>query len=321
MSKEFNETLQKAMSMIKKEEFSYRQKGIFNWIYPFTTENISGYIDLFDLKNKSLLTVGSSGDQVINAAFYGCKDITVLDVCPFTKFYFYLKNAGRISLDYEQFINFFYRRDFEGSISDVNDNSFDIEMLNEIFPVLKEVDLESFKFWKELYNRFESKKIRDLLFSHDESSKELIKSINPYLKSEEAYNYSKKVVENITPNFIIGNIFDLDLSNSYDNILLSNLGSYYPLKRFKRLIDKLSLNLNDNGKLLICYLYNRDNTQPLIIYDDGRPEIYNKKEAYDIFEDFITNYDSFLGIRGLKLGENSIKDSVLIYEKKKNLNQ
>ena len=25
----------------------------FNKIYPFTTENISGYIDLFDLKDKS----------------------------------------------------------------------------------------------------------------------------------------------------------------------------------------------------------------------------------------------------------------------------
>lgn len=317
MSKEFSETLQKAISMIEKEEFSYRKQGTFNWIYPFATENISGYIDLFDLKNKSLLTVGSSGDQVINAAFNGCKDITVLDVCPFSKFYFYLKNAGRISLDYEQFINFFYRRDFEGSISDVNENSFDKEIMNEIFPILKEVDLESFKFWNELYEKFESKKIRDLLFSHDESSTELIKSINPYLKNEEAYNYSKKEAENITPNFIIGNIFDLDISNSYDNILLSNLGTYYPLKRFKRLIDRLSLNLNDDGKLLICYLYNRDNSVPSIVYDDGCQEIYNIKEAYSAFGDFITTYDSFLGIRGLKLGDNSLKDSVLVYEKKK----
>ena len=39
----------------------------FKLIYKFTTENISGYIKEFDFKNKSLLTVGSSGDQVINA--------------------------------------------------------------------------------------------------------------------------------------------------------------------------------------------------------------------------------------------------------------
>lgn len=43
----------------------------FSKLYPFTTENIAGYIDNFNLKNKSLLTVGSSGDQVINAALKG----------------------------------------------------------------------------------------------------------------------------------------------------------------------------------------------------------------------------------------------------------
>ena len=47
----------------------------FEEIYPFTTENIAGYIDYFDLQDKSLLTVGSSGDQIINAAFKGAKDI------------------------------------------------------------------------------------------------------------------------------------------------------------------------------------------------------------------------------------------------------
>lgn len=51
--------------------------GNFINIYPFTTENIAGYINEFELKDKSLLTVGSSGDQVINAALYDCQDITL----------------------------------------------------------------------------------------------------------------------------------------------------------------------------------------------------------------------------------------------------
>ena len=49
----------------------------FSRIYPFTTENISGYIDKFDLGNKSLLTVVSSVDQVINASLFNCTDQTV----------------------------------------------------------------------------------------------------------------------------------------------------------------------------------------------------------------------------------------------------
>ena len=52
----------------------------FDKMYPFTTENISGYIDNFDLEGKSLLTVGSSCDQIYNASLKGCKDITILDI-------------------------------------------------------------------------------------------------------------------------------------------------------------------------------------------------------------------------------------------------
>ena len=104
---------------------TYSRNGFFQ-IYPFTTENISGYIENFILENKSLLTIGSSGDQVINAWLHGCKDITVIDICPFTKFYFYLKIAGIIVFDYSTFLNFFCHRDFPKVFYD-NKNSFDLD--------------------------------------------------------------------------------------------------------------------------------------------------------------------------------------------------
>lgn len=44
-----------------------RSECSFYTLYPFTTENINGYIDLFNLKDKSLLILGSSSDQAINA--------------------------------------------------------------------------------------------------------------------------------------------------------------------------------------------------------------------------------------------------------------
>ena len=78
----------------------------FDKIYNFTTENIDGYIDKFDLKDKSLLTVGSSSDQVLNAFYCGCKDITLMDINPYIKEYFYLKKAAIITLDYEDFFKF-----------------------------------------------------------------------------------------------------------------------------------------------------------------------------------------------------------------------
>ena len=76
-------------------------------LYKFTTENISGYINEFNLKNKNLLTVGSSSDQAINANFYGCNDVTVVDLNRNTPFFFLLKKAAMFCLDYEEFLRYF----------------------------------------------------------------------------------------------------------------------------------------------------------------------------------------------------------------------
>ena len=63
----------------------------FSRIYSFTTENIAGYIDYFDLNNKKLLTIGSSGDQILNAFYNGARDITLFDINEYAKYYVYLK--------------------------------------------------------------------------------------------------------------------------------------------------------------------------------------------------------------------------------------
>lgn len=53
-----------------------------DYIYPFTTEMISGYFDRLDLKDKNVLTVGSSIDQGLNALLLGAKNVTVFDINP-----------------------------------------------------------------------------------------------------------------------------------------------------------------------------------------------------------------------------------------------
>ena len=90
----------------------------FDKIYPFTTENISGYINQFDLENKSFLTVGSSCDQVINASLKGCKDITLLDICPYTQDYYYLKTTAIEELDYDDFLKFLCHKGYYGVLLD-----------------------------------------------------------------------------------------------------------------------------------------------------------------------------------------------------------
>ena len=113
MNKELEEALYTAKERCKgntiiDEEYIWD----FEDIFPFTTENIAGYIDYFDLQDKSLLTVGSSGDQIINAAFKGAKDITLLDINPYAKYYYYLKAAGILELNLTDFNEFFRYNDY-----------------------------------------------------------------------------------------------------------------------------------------------------------------------------------------------------------------
>ena len=56
-----NKKLSLATKLCKRKDFIFRRIN-FQQLYSTTTENIDSYIDFFDLKDKSLLTVGSSGD-------------------------------------------------------------------------------------------------------------------------------------------------------------------------------------------------------------------------------------------------------------------
>lgn len=102
----FSNNLYKALSIC---EGTLYHGTIFSRIYTFTTENISGYIDYFDFNNKSLLTVGSSGDQILNAFYSGARDITLFDINEYAKYYVYLKISAILSLSYEEFKLFFFK--------------------------------------------------------------------------------------------------------------------------------------------------------------------------------------------------------------------
>ena len=76
----------------------------FDSIYPFTTENISGYMSSLDLSNKRVITVTGSGDHVINAIKAGSSEITTFDINPLSKNNLDLKLSGIKFLSYEDFL-------------------------------------------------------------------------------------------------------------------------------------------------------------------------------------------------------------------------
>lgn len=222
-------------------------------LYPFTTENIGGYIGEFDLENRSLLTVGSSGDQVINAALFNCRNITLLDIATDALYYYYLKVAGLLSLTKDEFYNFFK---YYSVHVKTNHNVFNKELYNKLKDTLRCLNKEAYEYFKNLFSLFSGETIRINLFQCDEDSIHTLEEVNPYLSSDILYLDARNKIKNVEPKFINKNIFDLDDAIKYDNIWLSNIATWLKTREdvFK-LFNTVYPVLNEEGKLLFSYLY------------------------------------------------------------------
>jgi len=303
----FDEKLKKALEQAKGKY----PGDIFYYIYPFSTENISGYIELFDLKDKSLLTVGSSLDQAICAALYGCKDITVLDLNPYTKEYFYLKEAAIENLTLDEYFKFFSYHSYPYLFS-ANRKTFSKSVYDKLSESLSEKDYESYLFWTKLLKEHSGLMIRQNLFSQDEDRYRVQPKKIPYLKDEETYNKTKEVLKNINIKFITDNINNIKLERKYDNIFLSNIPDYQDLNQTKILYEKLLNNLNDDGKIMISYMFRTSRDSK---YHPDLIEFYDLSKTLPAFP--TASLETFQGVKGLIFETEEYKDSVLTYQKVK----
>lgn len=293
----------------------------FDKIYPFTTENISGYIDLFDLENKKLLTVGSSCDQIINASLEGCKDITLLDVNPYVEYYYYLKMAAILKLEREDFLRYLSYEGNSHKYSKTKEEIFSKEYFDRIKDTLKKLNYDSYYFWNELYNEFKGNDIRYMLFAPDEYKLPVKIGCNKYLQSENNYNKLRRTLTETEIRFITENLFNIEktnIVNKFDSIWLSNIGTNLTLEEIKNLTEIYSRYLEDSGKLLISYLYITN------FIPDNKAEykpIYKLSRTLEVLSEFNPEIISFTSINGIKYNNNNkITDSVLVYKKTKNIN-
>ncbi|MBR4830531.1 MAG: DUF3419 family protein [Bacilli bacterium] len=274
-------------------------------IYPFTTENIGGYIDIFDLKDKSLLTVGSSGDQAINAALYGCKDITLLDVVPDTRYYYYLKVAALLSLSREEYIDF-----FSYHFSSDNSETFDLTTYRKLRDTLKVLDEESFNYFDTLFSRFIGIVIRKSIFQTDEHIPDIVVKSNPYLSSDISYDETKERIKNVNTEFLCQDVLNIDVNKSYDNIWLSNIATWLDKKNIIKMANSTYPLLNDSGKLLLSYLYHLGiNTK----FDPEREPIYNIELMKKLFKKYNIELKEFESVSTHY--KKDLKDSILTLTK------
>ena len=71
--------------------------------YCVSNEYLQGYMQQFNLYNKRVATVGSSGDQALNSLLYGSRDVILIDANIHTMAYVEYKIALIKELDFKTF--------------------------------------------------------------------------------------------------------------------------------------------------------------------------------------------------------------------------
>ena len=267
----------------------------FKKIYPFTTENIAGYMRLLNLDDKKIITVTGSGDQALNAILQGCLDIVTFDVNPLAKYYLELKIASIQSLTYDQFLHFLLyenRESLDYSVFQALDLSFITRL-----------------FWLKKYKEvdYSGRKLRNSdLFNFNYFNSEEKKKCNLYLEKDKYVELQQKLkMANIT--FINQSLQNLQLNTNYDYMFLSNIADYLNtiydkdvLYSFKNLLNYFQKNVSI---IYIAYLYDLQHPNKV-------REIENLPKVFDIFTEIeLLSFDSALYDR------QEAKDGVLILKK------
>lgn len=276
---------------IDKEIINNKDKS-FNQLYLFTNENVDAYKGYFNLNNKSLLTVGSSLDQAINAALDGCEDIAVCDICPLTKYYYYLKLASILTLSKEDFLLFLCPID---DYDNYNRKFLTHKTFNKVKDTLKVLDYDSYYVWNYLINKYSKTQIRKL-FRSDISYLESIIKCNTYL-FDNYYERIGTILQNININFINNDITTYQFNRKYDNIWLSNVAQYTNYDERNNLLNNCYNSMHKDSLALLCYFWNTTMTiKGLPLFEPNEIDAY-KIEISSAYVD-------------------SIADSILVYKMK-----
>ena len=303
----YEETLNNAIRRCNGERHVFSTiYGRYYTLYPFTTERISRYIDYFDLEGKSLLTVGSSSDQVINAALKGARDITLVDTCPFIRYYYYLKVASILTLKRDQLYKFLCFLNYPRKY-DMNTKPLSKHLYEKVRPVLKNLDQESFNFWEVLFNSFDPVRIRTYLFTNDEHEPEIITENNLYLKNYEFYQKTRDIIGKVKVTFTTQNIIGVKLDRNFDNIWLSNICNSLDADEIERMFKSVEPLLENNGSLLLGYLYGPN---------DSSTDLYGSKLIImrQLFEKYPLTEYRFQGLNK-QVHNLNIEDCIMVYKK------
>lgn len=227
----------------------------YEGLYVNATEDMATYFKEFKVTD-SFLTIGASGEQVVNAINSGAKVIDVYDSNRLCRHALFLRLAAIKALSYDEFIEYY--------------KTFSPFLFVKIADFLSEEELA---YWGTLYSMFgptntnSGQVINKLLFTYKRLDQELVRKINPYLNPNNFYKL-KTLIDSVEINYIDSDLYGLPKhieGRTYDVINLSNIYEYLNYSndtRFKHarkyrnfVVNDLLPHLNPNGTMLVSYLY------------------------------------------------------------------
>ncbi len=250
--------------LYRAEEREARQFQRIAPIYPFTTENLAGYFPFLKLEGKTVLTVSSSGDQVLNAIYYGTKQIDAFDVNFLSGLYSELKTQALRFLDYDEFLSFF-------SLAPDNHQVLSKRIYDKFSDSLSASAKYVFDLFYQAFEDHGYEMRNSHLFYNRPQVDHQAVIYNDYLQNSDKYLQTRKNLNASGYRWMQSNIKDLETilepSLRYDVILLSNIADYahlmYPgrehLKYFtQQIIYPLARHLSSEGIMCAACIFQID---------------------------------------------------------------
>jgi S-adenosylmethionine:diacylglycerol 3-amino-3-carboxypropyl transferase len=283
-------------------------------MYKYATENVSGYYSKLNLKGKKVLTIVGSGDQILNAYYFGAKKVAGFDINIHSKHITLLKIAAIQHLLYQEFLTFFGKNHSSGAFSH-----------SVYLKLRKSLDKETKRFFDKVYkeNKNDGKKVLSSNYFRQRKMRDvqLVLTANEYLKSSKKYDKMKEVLESKKLFFkkaSFSNIGNKLKKEKFDLINLSNTQNYYGLKlknpfnKLGKVLIKLQKNLSKNGKIFFCTysLSNYPNKVAKVTPEKMKKRQEELLETIRATGKFKISQKKFKGIKKGKL------DTITILEKK-----
>lgn len=123
----------------------------YSKIFNFRTINHKELFTKMKAKWQKYLGVMASTNPMLNAVSFGCKDITVFDINALNVYFMYLSIAAVLTLDYQEFLDYFYSPDKDKYYS-----KFYFEKLKGELPP------DVLCYWENLYDKYSLDKMLNL---------------------------------------------------------------------------------------------------------------------------------------------------------------